>query len=1016
MNTHRMVTFLKAAALAILAVPFSAKAYVNAVEVDEAHNLKSEFVIPYKAWAKNWQAGGIKALYVVLSGGYGGTWIAPCARLRDVVELQNRFNIDGDASFFCNMTSTFMAGALGLERMGKLLENEYDVYVFAGADFTKLPPEYQYKILEQVCTKGKGLVTIATVGARDFMIPKREIKPLPQSLYSALPSIEGKKAENETKTYKFGKGKAVWINYSAYSLTRAIDYSRERFHEYDYQLMQVGRAIQWAAGKESRVQLEATLKAKADGLPKPSFTLKAEETIQAKVKIEWRSIRDNSRISLPEKSVTISPLGTTVNADFAYTTDNELPPIPAGRYIVDITVSSQKGDEAYGAIDVNVVSKYSLEKVEFVQDWCEPEEGISASVKLAGDAIPDNAKLVWKLKDCWGRILATKEAAPEKENKWEFKTPKHSTIGMNVEAYLDVDGRTVSVAKGGYTVAKRQRGHFNFLQWDGEKGVLATFALQQLRDAGHRLCLVTNPNNEVKRRQELADEDVSCSTYSTRILNDLDANGTSTPACWNDDKNAQAFVDKTVNNQRFLRQQGVFCYSLGDEGVTSGFCKHPACFEKYKEYLKLVYGSIDALNKSWGENYKDFSEVALLDANDLNEAKALAAKKYSRWYDRQAFARWNLMQYSKRFVEAYKKLDPLAMTGFEGTGGFKDDIELISSINTFYSPYPSIGDDILRSVADRSLLRANWMGYSKTGSALSDAAWRMIMKEMDSCWYWMWTGAGDWIGYLTPTLDYYPAIKDLKNEMAQVRNGLGDLLINLPTRHSGIAILYNVPSALTSGIENGTSFAPVQNSHEGWVRFIYQHGYDYKYITTGKLLGGALRDGGFKMLLLPFHQAMSKEEVDEVKAFVENGGTVVADIRPAVMDGHCNILPKGALDDVFGISRNGLLSSVTANLANYNLTDAIVDPSVTATTAKCETFKFSKDGKDMELNVMFRNDYGKGHAILLNFQFPKALIKDGHIGALDDFTEKLFVETGVSTPAALRAANGDFLPFTETRI
>ena len=374
------------------------------------------------------------------------------------------------------------------------------------------------------------------------------------------------------------------------------------------------------------------------------------------------------------------------------------------------------------------------------------------------------------------------------------------------------------------------------------------------------------------------------------------------------------------------------------------------------------------------------------------------------------------MQYSKRFVEAYKKLDPLATTGFEGTGGFKDDIELISSINTFYSPYPSIGDDILRSVADRSLQRANWMGYSKTGSALSDAAWRMIMKEMDSNWYWMWTGAGDWIGYLTPTLDYYPAIKDLKNEMAQVRNGLGDLLIKLPTQHSGIAILYNVPSALTSGIENGSSFAPVQNSHEAWVRFIYQHGYDYKYITTGKLLGGALRNGGFKVLILPFHQAMNDAEVAEVKAFVENGGTVIADIRPAVMDGHCNLLQKGALDDVFGISRKGLLPSVTTNLSNYNLTDALIDPSVSATTAKCESFKFSKDGKDMELNVMFRNDFGKGHAILLNFQFPKALIKDAQIGVLDDFTEKLFVETGVSTPAALRAANGAFLPFTETRI
>ena len=1013
MKTSRMGTFLKATCLSLLAASVSMHAATNYAEVDAANSLKSDFIIPYKPWAKNWQAGGVKALYIVLSGGYGGDWVAPGARLREVVELQNRFNFNGDASFFCNATSTYMAGALGAERMDKLLNNEYDVYVIAGVEFGKLPAEHQFRILEQVCTKGKGLVVIAGVSARDFMVAKREIKPLPPTLCSALPTIETQVPEKQTKTYKLGRGKGVWINYRAYALTRELEYTRNRFFEYDYQMMQVGRAIQWAAGKTPRVQVTAVSREKADGMPKPEFTLKADTSLDAKVNVEWRSIRDNSRISLPEKAVRLSPLETVIDAGMPVGKNVVL---PAGRYIVDIKVTSKEGDECYGAIDVNVVSKNSLGAIEFVQNWCEPEEGISASVKFVGEAIPANAKLIWKLSDCWGRILAQKETAVAQENKWEFNTPKHSTVGMTVEAFLAIDGKTVAVATGGYTVAKRQRNHFNFLQWDCEKGVLATFALQQLRDAGHRLCLVTSPRSLVTRRQMLADVDVSCSTYSTRILNDMDKDGVSTPCCWNDEAKAQEEVDRIVNNQRYLRQQGVFCYSLGDEGVTSGYCKHPACFEKYKEFLKLSYGSIDALNASWGEKYKDFSEVALLDPNDLHEGKAFAEKKYSRWYDRQAFARWNLMQYSKRYVEAYKKLDPKATTGFEGTGGFKDDIELISSINTFYSPYPSIGDDILRSVADRSLLRANWMGYSKTGAALSDAAWRMVMKEMDSCWYWMWTGAGSWIGYLTPTLDYYPAIVDVKNEMAQVRNGLGDLLINLPTMHSGIAILYNVASAISPALENGTSFIPTKNTHEAWSRYIYEAGYDFKYVTTGKLLGGALRDGGFKILILPFNQAFSPEEISEIKKFVENGGTLIADVRPAVLDGHCNLLAKGALDDVFGIARKGLQPSVVASISDLSLTDAIIDPSVSATTAKCESVKFTKDGKTTDLYYMFRNDFGKGKAILLNFQFPKDLVAKEEIDVPDEIIGKLLKDAGASTPALLRAANGRLLPFTETRI
>ena len=224
-------------------------------------------------------------------------------------------------------------------------------------------------------------------------------------------------------------------------------------------------------------------------------------------------------------------------------------------------------------------------------------------------------------------------------------------------------------------------------------------------------------------------------------------------------------------------------------------------YQSIPEIPERQYGTIARLNDSWGEKYASFAEVALLDPKDNMESQAVAAGKFARWYDRQAFARWNLMNLSGRFVKAYKELDPLAVTGFEGTGGFGDDINNIISINTFYSPYPSIGDDILRSIADRSLIRANWMGYSKTGDALSDAAWRMVMKEMDSIWYWMWSGAGSYRGYLTPTLDFYDCTADLTREMKPVREGLGDLLLKLKPRHSRIAIYYSVPSAITAALK-----------------------------------------------------------------------------------------------------------------------------------------------------------------------------------------------------------------------
>ena len=42
----------------------------------------------------------------------------------------------------------------------------------------------------------------------------------------------------------------------------------------------------------------------------------------------------------------------------------------------------------------------------------------------------------------------------------------------------------------------------------------------------------------------------------------------------------------------------------------------------------------------------------------------------------------------------------------------------------------------------------------------------------------MWSGAGSYRGYLTPTLDFYDCTADLTREMKPVREGLGDLLLN----------------------------------------------------------------------------------------------------------------------------------------------------------------------------------------------------------------------------------------------
>jgi hypothetical protein len=80
-------------------------------------------------------------------------------------------------------------------------------------------------------------------------------------------------------------------------------------------------------------------------------------------------------------------------------------------------------------------------------------------------------------------------------------------------------------------------------------------------------------------------------------------------------------------------------------------------------------------------------------------------------------------------------------------------------------------------------------------------------------------------------------------------------------------------------------------------------GLGYRAVSYEQLAQGRLDELPAKVLVLPHRIAMSSAECEAVSRFVESGGTVIADLQPAVMSGHCRILAKPGLDDLFGVSR-----------------------------------------------------------------------------------------------------------------
>jgi hypothetical protein len=98
--------------------------------------------------------------------------------------------------------------------------------------------------------------------------------------------------------------------------------------------------------------------------------------------------------------------------------------------------------------------------------------------------------------------------------------------------------------------------------------------------------------------------------------------------------------------------------------------------------------------------------------------------------------------------------------------------------------------------------------------------------------------------------------------------------------------------------------------------------------------------------------ALSRREVDAIRIFVRQGGTLIADAMPGVMDEHCTFRPERALLDVFGLE---LPRSTRETLASGK-----GEPSLRATTARS-----LEPGAGQR--VLLANTYGKGRAYYLNY-------------------------------------------------
>ena len=392
------------------------------------------------------------------------------------------------------------------------------------------------------------------------------------------------------------------------------------------------------------------------------------------------------------------------------------------------------------------------------------------------------------------------------------------------------------------------------------------------------------------------------------------------------------------------------------------------CFAKttliaMRGWLKDQYLTLEALNKQWGTIFKAWDDIV---PDDSREARLRG--NYSSWADHRTFMEICWADLFKFVQNTVNEVDPGGLVQLSGTQAASShngyDYSLLNQYVGQMNPYDIDNQLEYHHTFNPGLKVSGQAGYGALGKGvLYDYYNHLFLKETGGS-YIFWQ-----ISSLNPDLRINQSGMDMKNGFDEMRKrGIGRLISSYePENELKIAIHYSYPSIHAAWITDGEivletekngseTLVQFNKNRDGWVKILHDMGLGFNFISYSNIEKGGLISNGYKILILPMSMALSDLEVKNIRDFVKQGGIVIADALPGVMDNHTKFRENRELADMFGIearsySREELITP--GNESDLNVTSGEV---------------LAKENNKLQL---IHNKYGKGAAYLLNYFMDK---------------------------------------------
>lgn len=978
---------------------------------DGFYKVREDYVTPHISWAKPYSGGTIKAL--IIASRYAH---------RETVELSQRLSLDYDTIMtlgkpdeFAPERDTWVYGCSSEDIKAEFntkLRDEHDVIIFGRFNWNALPEELEELLINRL-ENGMGLVLVVPPEGRSELLKNILSTPFDADgenyIASGVPIknvpgfLNDKNSSDEplVRCVQYKAGRIVLLNYYEYESDYQYFSITPRSPEdrvipslaYDYYHSLVCKAVLWAAGKAPKISI--------GGTDISDIPIKAEEFAEKSVKIR---IYNNSEKRLHANLEIIARTWDSneeqtfkQNIEIGQGTSEaliQLPRLAGGPHFIDIWLRQDGKVLDWFTAYIEIIPKAQIAEVKLSQPSC-PIGGNVEGVAIVDGAEDTSARLEIQMIDSFERVMTNAELDIDKlPATLPFSLPFLQPVAIQhriVATLIDESGAIDRKEKIFAPLDLKKYDDFAFVAWGGvgnnlyRQRMLAKRCYELGADSAYGYGKREPDWEKNSVAYWTTQPGLSLFLYATYLGGAVKDKIRS--RCLSNPKEIAGLEKGISSLTEINRHMGGIGYSTGDEYPLArpgqDCCWSEWCLADLRRWLKDKYGTLEKLNEVWKSNFTSWEEV-----EPFTFPEGGSSGNFAPWADGREHMEFVFADIHRRLKEAVNKHHSGAPVGEEGMYDADTyngpDWELFRDAATLLHGYERPTEhEHIRSLARKGDITGYWFGsYYVRDHAEEKMRWHPwfgLFNGYNSAWWWTVSGAdtSTYPGGFNPDLTPCSTLDWTMQEVREIKSGTGKLLLNCKRENDSIAIHYSmdshraayphsIPSEHWTGATHHARIG-IGSLKTAWNMILEDIGLQYEYVCTADIEKDALIKRGFRALIMPVSQSLTETEAEAILKFAQSGGTVIADLRPGVLNSVLNIVNPGHLDDLFGISRpDGLKSTITFDLdipftdKSYSLVDSHIDSGIKLTTGKAK-------GGNAENPVVIQNNHGAGKAILLNF-------------------------------------------------